>query len=67
MASKKDAYNTAAHLYYVDHTEKTCEELEAEGYHRFNWADAVDQGEFFNIDDAIACGEEAARQAVEAE
>jgi len=70
LAALKRAFVHAAHEYYCEHTQKSFEDLNLEDYHnsgRYNWADGLDGSEFASIKEAMACGEEAASQAIEAE
>ena len=66
--TKKQAFNDAAHNYYINNTSKTFEELsDYLSYDKFNWADGCHEDAWENIEHAQMCGVEAASQYLEIE
>ena len=61
----RDLFNAAATKYYLDHTEKTFEELK--NFDSSEWANGCTGTEWLSIESCIDCAEEAATQLLEEE
>lgn len=68
--ARRAAFTAAANDYYLEHTEKTYEQLDKEGYYSYgknSWADGLNGDEWETIDDAKDAGIETAIQCLERE
>ncbi len=63
--AKINAFVSAAHDYYMEHTAKTFDELR--DYQRSDWGDGLVGNEWASIDDAAEAGIDAAQQYIESE
>lgn len=67
----RDLFNAAASRYYLEHTKRTYEELEASGWYAnsewSDWARDCSGDEWDSIEDCIECAEEKAEMYIEEE
>lgn len=66
--SMKNLFNAAANAYYLEHTQKSFEELnEYLSYETASWTDGLLGDEWDSVADCINCAEEKAQQVIESE